>query len=91
MKDPQEYAGWLIKKQDHYYRPNWAGYTKWTLDAGRYTMAQAKAEQAMEPDNFTIEPAPEMLPNGVGKFFMSLFQGEYTWLHAPTIRENTSP
>jgi hypothetical protein len=62
----RDYAGWLIKKGNYYYRPKWSGYTASKLDAGRYTREQAENEQRVEPDNFTIEAAPETLPGGVG-------------------------
>lgn len=61
-----DYAGWLIKKGRYYYRPNWSGYTVSQLDAGRYTRAQAEREQSIEPENFTIEPAPETQHDGIG-------------------------
>jgi hypothetical protein len=70
----REYAGWLIKKGNYYYRPNWSGYTVSPLDAGRYTRSQATAEASVEPDNFTIEVAPEMLSDGIGAALTKLLQ-----------------
>jgi hypothetical protein len=70
------YAGYLIRKGNYYYRPRWSGYTKTTLDAGRYTLEQAQAEQRTEPDNFTIHPAPETLPNGITNELVRLLHRE---------------
>lgn len=67
VSDPRpDYAGWLIKKGQYYYRPNWSGYTGTTLDAGRYTREQADREALIEPENFTVELAPEMVADGIG-------------------------
>lgn len=68
------YAGYLIKKGAYYYRPQWSGYTISKLDAGRYTLDQAQSEQRIEPDNFTIEVAPEMETDGVGKEIIRLLR-----------------
>ena len=67
MAMAREYAGWLIKKGNYYYRPNWSGYTVTKLDAGRYTRTQAENEQRIEPENFTIEAAPETEPDGIAR------------------------
>jgi hypothetical protein len=74
----REYAGWLIKKGGYYYRPNWSGYTATSLDAGRYTLAQAEAERAIEPPNFTIHPAPETVTDGVGDELRRILRGRVT-------------
>jgi len=70
----REYAGWLIKKGGYYYRPNWSGYTVSALDAGRYTRSQAESEQRNEPENFTIDPAPETVPDGIGMALVTLLR-----------------
>lgn len=62
----REYAGYLIKKGNYYYRPRWSGYTVSKLDAGRYTLEQALHERSIEPDNFTYEAAPETEADGIG-------------------------
>lgn len=62
MPADREYAGWLIKKRGYYYRPNWCGYTANAAEAGRYTRSQADRQAAVEPENFTIVPAPECEP-----------------------------
>jgi hypothetical protein len=62
----RDYAGWLIKKGQYYYRPNWCGYTVSRLDAGRYTRRQAEQQRDVEPHNFTIEAAPETESGGIG-------------------------
>ena len=70
----KEYAGWLIRKGGYYYRPNWSGYTASALDAGRYTRSQAEAEKINEPENFTIEQAPETQPDGIGLALVRLLR-----------------
>lgn len=45
---------WLIRKNGYFYRPNRAGYTCEKVAAGRYTKAEADAEAAIEPHNFTV-------------------------------------
>lgn len=65
MKD-EDYASCLIRKGNYYYRPRCQGYTVSKLDAGRYTPMQAKREAAVEPENFTIEIAPECVGGGIG-------------------------
>ena len=70
----RDYAGWLIKKGRYYYRPNWSGYTVSRLDAGRYTRVQAEGECDIEPDNFTIEAAPETESGGIGNALHELLR-----------------
>lgn len=74
MTERHDYAGWLIKKGSYYYRPNWSGYTAFKLDAGRYTRTQADQEAAIEPDNFTVEAAPETCPDGIGQEIIRIFR-----------------
>ncbi|RUU99430.1 ead/Ea22-like family protein [Mesorhizobium sp. M6A.T.Cr.TU.017.01.1.1] len=45
---------WLIRKGGYFYRANRAGYTTEKVSAGRYTKAEADAEAAIEPENFTV-------------------------------------
>lgn len=44
---------WLIRKNGHYYRSEWSGYTTNVHDAGRYTRAEAEREAAIEPWRMT--------------------------------------
>lgn len=74
----REYAGWLIKKGNYYYRPNWSGYTATSLAAGRYTRQQADAEAINEPENFKVIAAPETVPDGVGDELRRILRGNIT-------------
>jgi hypothetical protein len=72
-----EYAGYLIKKGRYFYRPDFSGYTICPLDAGRYTLKQAEDTKRCEPENFTIEPAPETLPHGVEMAIAAAYRRSY--------------
>jgi hypothetical protein len=50
---------WVIRKRGYFYRPNRAGYTSNINEAGRYTQAEATAEERVEPMLITAHLACE--------------------------------